>query len=146
MSEQPRSGSEHVRRERRKGRRGAAAAAIAGVLLFLATVGAVTDMVIASGTEVRGGGHGRGPVELQARNFAFIPNSVVVHGASATIRVTNDGVSEHSFTIDDPPVDVVVKPGQTRTVRLSPGGSDLLEFYCRFHQNYGMQGTISLRG
>jgi plastocyanin len=143
MSEQ--AGEEQVARERRKRRWGRIAALTGATLLFLAAVGAVADMVIASGTEVRGATHGQEPVELQARNFAFIPNSVLVHGSSATIRVTNDGVSEHSFTIDDPPVDVVVQPGQTATVRVSSRGSDLLEFYCRFHQNYGMQGTISFR-
>jgi plastocyanin len=145
MNEQTEGGGERVAREERKRRRGAMVAITGAVVLFLATVGAVADMVIASGTEVRGGSNGGGPIELQARNFAFVPSSVVVHGSSVTIRITNDGVSQHSFTIDDPAVEVVVQPGQTRTVRVSTGGSSLLEFYCRFHQNYGMQGTISLR-
>ena len=69
----------------------------------------------------------------------------MIHGSSATIRITNDGVSEHSFTIDNPPVDVVVQPGQTAAVHVTSAGSNLLQFYCRFHVNYGMQGTISFR-
>ena len=145
MSEQAEGGSERIARERRRRRRGTVVAVTVAVVLFLAIVGAVADMIIASGTEVRGGSHGQGPIELQARNFGFVPTSMVVHASVATIRITNDGVSQHSFTIDDPPVDVVVQPGQTKTVRISPAGSDLLEFYCRFHQAYGMQGTISLR-
>jgi plastocyanin len=145
MSEQTESGAERIAREQKERRRGAIVAITGAIVLFLATVGAVADMVIASGTEVRGGSHGTGPIELQARNFAFVPSSVVVHGSSVTIRITNDGVSEHSFTTDDPPLDIVVQPGQTRTVRVSSRGSPLLEFYCRFHQNYGMQGTISFR-
>ena len=145
MSEQPVDREAQAARERRRKRLGRIAAVTGAVLLFLAFAGAITDMVIASGTEVRGGVHGNGPIRLQARNFAFVPSSVVIHGSSATIRITNDGVSEHSFTIDNPSVDVVVQPGQTATVHVTSAGSNLLQFYCRFHVNYGMQGTISFR-
>jgi plastocyanin len=145
MSEQPVDREEQSAREQRRKRLGRIAAITGAVLLFLAFVGAIADMVIATATAVRGGTNGNGPIRVQARNFAYIPSSVVVHGSSATILLTNDGVSEHTFTIDNPPVDVVVRPGQTATIHVSSGGSKLLQFYCRFHVNYGMQGTISFR-
>jgi plastocyanin len=118
-------------------------AIVGAVLLFLAIVGAVADMIIATATEVRGGRQGTGVVQLGARNFGYVPDSIVVHGSSVTIRFTNDGVSAHTFTVDNKDIDVVVEPGQTRTITLRAGGSNLVEFYCRFHQNYGMRGTIA---
>ena len=117
--------------------------AIAGAgVLFLALAGAVADMIIATATEVRGGREGTGVVQLGARNFGYVPDSIVVHDSSVTIRFTNDGYSAHTFTVDNEDLDVVVQPGQTRTIRLTAGASDLVEFYCRFHQNYGMRGTV----
>ena len=120
MTERTQHGSpeEDAAGERPRSRWGTIAAVAGAAVLFLAIVGAVTDMVIASGTEVRGGSSGGGPVDVQARNFAFIPSSVVVHGSSVILRITNDGVSAHSFTVDEPPVDVVV---QSR--RGAPAGS-----------------------
>jgi plastocyanin len=125
---------------RRVGPRLAVAAA---AVLFLALAGAVADMIIATATEVRGGREGTGVVQLGARNFGYVPDSIVVHGNSVTIRFTNDGYSAHTFTVDNEDLDVVVQPGQTRTIRLMAGPSDLVEFYCRFHQNYGMRGTVA---
>jgi plastocyanin len=115
----------------------------AAMLLFLAVVGAVADMIISSATQVRGGPQGAGVVKLGARNFGYVPDSIVAHGTSVTIRFTNDGVSAHTFTVDNKDLDVVVQPGQTKTIHLSAGSSNLVEFYCRFHVNYGMRGTIA---
>ena len=129
--------------ERARRRMGPKLAIVGAVLLFLAIVGAVADMIIATATEVRGGHQGTSVVQLGARNFGYVPDSIVVHGSSVTIRFTNDGVSAHTFTVDNKDIDVVVEPGQTRTIRVTTGPSNLVQFYCRFHQSYGMRGTIA---
>jgi plastocyanin len=136
-------GSEEESGRPRKRRLAPTIAAVAAVLLFLGIVGAVADMIIATATEVRGGPQGGGAVQLGARNFGYIPDSIVAHGSSVTIRFTDDGYSEHTFTVDNKDLDVVVQPGQTRTIHLTAGASNVVEFYCRFHESYGMRGTIA---
>jgi plastocyanin len=46
----------------------------------------------------------------------------------------------HTFTTDDPRTDVVVGPGEERTVTLTAGGQ--VTFSCRFHESDGMKGAI----
>ena len=82
-------------------------------------------------------------VKLGARNFGYVPDSIVARGNSVTIEFTNDGVSAHTFTVDNKDLDVVVQPGQTKTIHVSAGSSNFVDFYCRFHVNYGMRGTIA---
>ena len=62
MTERTQHGSpeEDAAGERPRSRWGTIAAVAGAAVLFLAIVGAVTDMVIASGTEVRGGSSGGG--------------------------------------------------------------------------------------
>jgi len=128
---------------RGKRRVGLIAAIVGGCMLFLGTAGAVTDMVIQSASTVRDEVHGGEPVRLQARNFAFVPRSVVLRGQrSVTVIVTNDGVSQHSFTMDRLGIDVVVQPGQSGTIDLSPPALGVYPFYCRFHEAYDMRGAI----
>jgi plastocyanin len=128
---------------RGKRRGGRIAAIVGGCLLFLGTAGAVTDMIIQSADTVRDELHSAGPVRLQARNFAFVPRSVVLRGQrSVTVIVTNDGVSQHSFTMDRLGIDVVVQPGQSATVDVSPPRPGVYPFYCRFHEAYDMRGAI----
>jgi plastocyanin len=127
----------------RRVRPGVIVASAAAVLLFLGIVGAVADMIISSATQVRGGPQGGGVVKLGARNFGYVPDSIVAHGSSVTIEFTNDGVSAHTFTVDNKDLDVVVQPGQTKAIHVSAGSSNFVEFYCRFHVNYGMRGTIA---
>jgi plastocyanin len=118
-----------------------------GCLLLLATAGAVTDMIIQSSSTVRDEVHAGGPVRLQARNFAFVPSSVVLRGQrSVTVIVTNDGVSQHSFTMDRLGIDVVVQPGQSATVDVSPPRPGVYQFYCRYHEAYNMRGEIRFGG
>ena len=139
---QDRISSEESGRSRRP-RAGVIVASAAAVLLFLGIVGAVADMIISSATQVRGGPQGNGVVKLGARNFGYVPDSIVAHGNSVTIEFTNDGVSAHTFTVDNKDLDVVVQPGQTKTIHVSAGSSNFVDFYCRFHVNYGMRGTIA---
>ena len=134
---------EAAEEQRRRRRMGPTLALAAAVVLFLAFAGAIADMIIATATEVRGGPQGDSGVQLGARNFGYVPDSIVVHGTSVTIRFTNDGYSAHTFTVDNRDLDVLVQPGQTRTIRLTAAASDLVEFYCRFHENYGMRGTVA---
>jgi plastocyanin len=133
--------------ESRRRRVGLTVAVVFGVMLVLATAGAVLDMVIQSNTTVRDRTHAGGTIHLQARNFQYVPTSLLARGQdSVTIAVTNDGVSQHSFTIDELGIDVVVQPGQTATVVVrAQGVPQSYEFYCRFHQTYGMRGTVGFR-
>ncbi len=82
---------------------------------------------------------------VETLDFRFSPRTVEMEtGQRLTVTVRNGGRVAHTFTAEDPAVDVVVEPGQERTVDLVPGGR--VSFFCRFHQSNGMQGALCPRG
>lgn len=78
---------------------------------------------------------------VETLDFRFSPRSVEVEsGKPLTVTVRNVGVVSHTFTTDDPAVDVVVPPDQRRQVTLTVHGQ--VNFFCRFHHADGMQGAL----
>jgi plastocyanin len=83
-------------------------------------------------------------VTIDAHDFAFRPHNITVdaHG-DLVLTVENRGRATHTFTTDTPKMDVVLQPGDRRTVRLPTTAA--LRFYCRFHESDGMRGVVCLR-
>lgn len=88
-----------------------------------------------------------GEVEVEADDLYFEPTYIEVTepGGQATVHVRNEGDVEHTFTIEDQTLDLVLSPGAEAeaTVRLPDSGT--LEFTCRFHEAQGMRGTFFVR-
>jgi plastocyanin len=128
-------------RERRVRRPVAAAAA---VLLVLGIVTAVGDVFRSSRPAVSGVD---GRVRLDLRDFNYTPHAIVVEsGRTATIELRDESVNAHTFTSPDLGVDVVVEPGQTRSVTVTVPADGQYGFYCRFHQASNMRGYVQFRG
>ncbi len=84
---------------------------------------------------------GEQTITVDAHDIAYRPKTVGVepHG-EVVVTVRNRGKLSHTFTTDTPAGDVVLEPGDSRTVRF-PTGSPV-RFFCRFHEASGMRGTI----
>jgi plastocyanin len=85
-------------------------------------------------------GSGSG-LEIAAQDFQFSPSSLTIPSGESTIKVTNEGEAEHSFTLDDDSVSEDVEPGESVSVTV-----DLTQdagFHCEYHPDQ-MTGTLSI--
>lgn len=106
-------------------------------------------VVVAAAVPLAGacGGTGDGPgtepapqtAEVVAQDFAFDPTSITAAGDILTVSVTNEDDVEHSFTIEEADVDVVVAAGATEEMEVDISDAPLT-YICRFHPS--MTGTI----
>jgi plastocyanin len=76
------------------------------------------------------------------QGFAFHPNALTLPAGSATLTVTNDDSTLHSFTLDDGSVSQDVSPGTTESVTITVPASGTLAWHCRIHSS--MTGTITV--
>jgi uncharacterized cupredoxin-like copper-binding protein len=84
-----------------------------------------------------------GALALNLSNTSFRPAAVSVASGQVTIELTNHDLFWHSFTIDQPAVNIDVPVGGARRVSFTaPPGS--YQFYCRVpgHRQAGMVGTL----
>jgi plastocyanin len=89
-------------------------------------------------------GPGQG-VKIDAHDTAFRPQNIeAAPDIELVVTIRNSGLLRHTFTVDDPTVDVVIPKGESKTVKLPPNTS--VSFYCRFHEANGMRGGICTRG
>jgi plastocyanin len=95
------------------------------------------------GATAAGSTTGTASATVKLSNFSFGPSKVSVkHGA--TIALDNVATATpHSFVIDGQNIDVVIAPGTTSDLKigLAPG---TYHFYCKFHKQLGMTGTITV--
>jgi plastocyanin len=91
---------------------------------------------------------GSSTFELEADNdgndYYFDPTILTgSSGQKLTITVKNTGTTTHNFSLVNGSVSKDVQPGQTATVTVRFPKSGALEFYCRFHRNFGMVGELT---
>jgi plastocyanin len=79
-------------------------------------------------------------VEQGAGGFVFAPTMLTVK-TGTSITVQNVGTTAHTFTITSTGIDITNDPGASKpvTINLQPG---TYPFFCRFHVNLGMKGTL----
>ena len=86
-------------------------------------------------------------VEVTASDFSFTPATLTAEvGGSFNLVLTNAGDAAHTFTIDEFDLDAEVAPGEETSVTVSPSESGEFTYYCRFHQDQGMEGGITVSG
>jgi len=83
-------------------------------------------------------------LEVEQDDFYFSPTFVKVQaGEQLTIKLHNEGKSQHTFTSSALGVDTTVNPGKRATVKITiPAGGGTLQFHCDFHEAMGMQGAF----
>lgn len=95
-----------------------------------------------------GPGAGAVSLEIDAIDVGYSTNELAgPAGAEFTITITNTGVAQHSFVIDELDVrTVLLYPGESETVTINaPAGE--YTFYCSVpgHRQAGMEGVLILR-
>ena len=82
-----------------------------------------------------------GAVEVSVGDFFFDPTFVKApKGEVVSVTVTNDGGTQHTFTIDKQDIDETLNAGDTLTVEVTlPANGKPAVGYCRFHKGSGMQ-------
>jgi plastocyanin len=91
-------------------------------------------------------------VAVESGDDSFSPTYVkVAPGAHVTFDITNTGTITHTFTIDPtlstPGIDKAFgRKGDKATVSVvAPAAGQALVFYCKYHQQEGMQGALYSR-
>ena len=82
-------------------------------------------------------------VSMIAKSFSFTPDAVLVSvGEPVSIDIT--AIGQHTFTIDELGVNVVLPHGETTRVEFIPGQTGTYEFYCSIpgHRQAGQVGTL----
>jgi plastocyanin len=94
--------------------------------------------------EAGGGGDGDG-LAVDLTDFQFSPAELEgTAGETVSIELENTGSARHTFTGDG--VDEEVAPGDGATVEVTLPDSGSFDFFCRFHQGQGMEGSITTDG
>lgn len=79
------------------------------------------------------------PVEVEAQDFAFVPDFVIV-SVGTTVRWTNVGAEDHTVTSDDVPFDSgTLSPGASFEYTFDTAGS--FGYFCSIHPSL-MTGTV----
>lgn len=92
------------------------------------------------------GGSGLPPIaQIQQLDFSFSPSYVFGFASANTstisIEIENAGSVPHTFTIDELGVDVTLDPQSRQIVRFGNDAGSYA-FYCRFHRERGMAGSL----
>lgn len=122
-----------------------AALALAGSLVVLGACGDDDDSASNGGG---GGGDSSAPtaIELTASDFAFDTDSIEVEpGAEVEVTLINEDDTEHTFSIDDPEVEVEAAGGETASGTFTAPEEDSVEFFCEYHPDQ-MRGEVTVGG
>jgi uncharacterized cupredoxin-like copper-binding protein len=121
------------------------AATPAGATAGEASLAAATPT--AGGEEQAAAGAGAGEaIEVVSLDIFFEPSELSIPAdTDVTVRLPNEGVTPHNFSIDELGIDVDIAPGATEeTVINAPAGT--YEYYCNIpgHKQAGMVGTLTV--
>ncbi|HYU40300.1 MAG TPA: cupredoxin domain-containing protein [Acidimicrobiia bacterium] len=94
----------------------------------------------------------KGKISIEADDFYFKPTFEKAKlGSKVTVKLKNEGKTQHTFTIASLGIDQTLDPDQKATVDVTLPTDGALAFYCRFHgpttsapgaSNQGMQGAF----
>jgi plastocyanin len=103
---------------------------------------------LAGGEEQAAAGGGAGQaVTVESYDIYFEPDALSIPAdTDVTVRLPNEGVTLHNFSIDQLGIDVDIAPGATEEVVINaPAGE--YEFYCNVpgHKPAGMVGTLTVQ-
>ncbi|MCC3356205.1 cupredoxin domain-containing protein [Bacillus sp. REN16] len=85
-------------------------------------------------------------VEVELNDDYFNPKAITFpSGKPLVLVLKNNGVKEHTFTVEKLGVDYVVKPKQVKIVTVEPKATGTYELICRYHAKEGMVGEVIVK-
>jgi uncharacterized cupredoxin-like copper-binding protein len=98
------------------------------------------------GEEQAAGAEASEAVEVESYDIYFEPDELSIPAdADVTVRLANEGVTPHNFSIDELDISIDIAPGATEEVVINaPAGE--YEYYCNVpgHKQAGMVGTLTV--
>jgi plastocyanin len=90
---------------------------------------------------------GKDEVSLEQDDFYFEPTFLgATPSQKVTVEVENEGKTTHNFTIKSLKIDKDVQPGDSAKIEVKLPKSGVVNFFCRFHVDQGMQGAFYFPG
>lgn len=134
--------------ERTTARRSRILFPIIAVILIGAIGLSLVDMVGQSDHETAVVSRGIANATTTARDFGFVPALIrVPPGVPLRLRIQNQGVHVHTFTIESLGIDEEIRPGTTIVLILHlPAKVGQFVFYDRSYAALGMRGKIVIQG
>jgi nitrite reductase (NO-forming) len=100
----------------------------------------------AAGGPPESGGEAAQPITVDLVDVAFNPPDITVKANTpTTITLTNNGASEHTFTVGDLCIDEKLAPAQTKEITINAAAGSY-EITCSIpgHAAAGMVGTLTI--
>lgn len=102
------------------------------------------------GGESSNGGGGEssstGAIELTAANISYDQDSIDVEpGSEVEVTLTNEDDTEHTFSIEDPAVEIEAEGGESASGTFTAPEEGSVEFFCEYHPDQ-MRGEITVGG
>jgi len=89
----------------------------------------------------------KGKISIEADDYYFKPTfDKAKPGSTVSVKLKNEGKTQHTFTIPSLGIDTVLDPDQQATVSVTVPTDGALGFYCRFHGPNGTQGDLGMQG
>jgi plastocyanin len=86
-------------------------------------------------------------LEVQAEDFYFEPSIINGRpGQHLTLHITNEGNTEHNFTVQSQQINSDIAQGKAVTVRVVLPKTGIISFFCKYHESRGMAGGLAARG
>jgi cytochrome c oxidase subunit 2 len=85
-------------------------------------------------------------IELTASNFSYDKDSFEVEPRSEVeVTLTNEDDTEHTFSIEDPEVEVEAEGGESANGTFTAPEEGSVEFFCEYHPDQ-MRGEVTVGG
>jgi plastocyanin len=93
-------------------------------------------------------GSAKATIELEQDDFYFSPTFIKVQpGEQLTLKVKNEGSTDHTFTSSILNVDKTLSSDTSKTIKVTiPTTGTVFQFHCDFHEAMGMQGAFYVAG
>jgi plastocyanin len=117
--------------------------------LMIGSVAALLVMGLVAGacSPAANNGNGNGTtLKSEGKDdFTYVPANLTAKAGSITVEFHNSGALSHTFTIDNPAVDIVAAGGQTKTGTFT-ATAGTLDYYCKEpgHKEGGMVGKLTV--
>jgi plastocyanin len=88
---------------------------------------------------------GESELDLELDDFYFEPTVLTGSpGETLTLDLENEGDTEHNFSLTDQGIDQDVEAGEKAEVSVTFPDSGTLVFFCKYHQDMGMRGALTV--
>jgi plastocyanin len=89
----------------------------------------------------------KGKISIEEDDYYFKPTFTKAKpGSNVTVKLKNEGKTQHTFTIPSLGIDTVLNPDQKATFNVTLPTDGALGYYCRFHGPSGTQGDLGMQG